>query len=472
MRNSIITQPVPFLTKERKTHLTVQLIIKSQHDDWLKKQSKEIQAQAKAAGFGPSGKRILIVSGKKTEIFAHVSDDIQYYDVAAIADDINKAFSGEFLKSASFTLKGSKLKGAALERAHIGWGWGCYKFDSYKSKSQDSAPMLVYSDGVDKKRVKTFVESVNLIRDMVNTPANDLGPEEIAATVQKLAQQYKVTATVTKGKPLEKDFPLIHMVGDSSPRRPCLIDLRWGNPKHPKLTLIGKGVCFDTGGLDLKPSAYMKHMKKDMGGAAHALALANMVMALNLPVSLRLLIPAVENAVSGDSFRPGDIVKSRKGLFVENTNTDAEGRLILADTLTYASEEKTDLIIDFATLTGSARAGLGHDIPAFFATDDKTAEKLQKLAFDHEDPVWRMPLWAPYKKHIESANADLLNSSGIPGDLIYSALFLQSFLKDDPEWIHLDVFAWEFSGRPGRAKNGADTGMRAVFAMLEDRYGR
>jgi leucyl aminopeptidase len=316
------------------------------------------------------------------------------------------------------------------------------------------------------------VESVNGLRDLVNTPANDMGPEEIEAAVKVLAKEHEASVKVIKDqKILEKDFPLIFTVGKASPRLPRLIDMSWGNAKHPKVTLVGKGVAFDTGGLDLKPSAYMALMKKDMGGAAHVIALAKLIMDHKLPVRLRLLIPAVENSVAGEAFRPGDIIKSRKGPFVENTNTDAEGRLILADALTYASEGKPELIIDFATLTGSARAGLGPDIPAMFSNNDTIAGRLQALSEETEDPVWRMPLWQPYRAHIENATGDLLNSAGIPGDGIYSALFLETFVDEKTDWVHLDCFSWEQTGRAGRPKGAADTGLRTVFAYLQGRYG-
>jgi len=314
---------------------------------------------------------------------------------------------------------------------------------------------------------------------LINIPANDMGPDEMEAAAKYIAEKGNATFKVIKGAKLEKEFPLVHTVGKASPRSPRLIEFTWqrsgGKADAPKLTIVGKGVVFDTGGLDIKPSQYMRLMKKDMGGGAHALALAKMVMDLKLPVNLRVLVPCVENAVGGASFRPGDIITSRKGLTVENTNTDAEGRLILADALTYASEENPDLIIDFATLTGSARAALGPDIPAMFSNSDKVAQSLQSFSMKEDDPLWQMPLWAAYNKTIEPSDADLHNSASVPGDLIYSALFLQRFLvetkKKAPDWIHLDLFAWDSSGRPGRAQGGTDMGLRALYNYLEERYG-
>lgn len=251
-----------------------------------------------------------------------------------------------------------------------------------------------------------------------------------------------------------------------------MIDLRWGNPKRPKVTLVGKGVVFDTGGVDIKPAKAMELMKKDMGGAAHVLAAARIIMALRIPVRLRVIIPAVENAVSDRAFRPSDVFTSRKGVTIENTNTDAEGRLILSDALALACEEKPDLLVDFATLTGSARVALGFEVPAMFSNNDKIAERLQKISMEVEDPVWRMPLWRPYRRVLKSGVADLINSTGQPGDLIYSALFLEHFVEEKTDWVHLDLFAWEPSGKPGRPRGGTDMGLRAVVTLIEDRYGR
>lgn len=481
MTKNAFLSSLPYVRTKKKNHVLIHLIKEQDFKNWLKKQNKNFQTQANQRAFKPSGKRIFVFCCDNAQnnscfsIYAWVKDNIEYYDLAGISAQISQEFSKEFLSSTSFELSTQKWKKNEIEKAHIGWGWGLYKFNQYKNctSAKPDPVLLIPKDApIDINRVHSFVEAVNYIRNLVNTPANMLGPQELLSFSKTLASQHSSTISVTQGKELEKDFPLIHLVGSSSSRKPCLIDIQWGKKSHPKLTLVGKGVCFDTGGLDLKPSAYMKHMKKDMGGAAHALALAHLIMALKLKVRLRVLIPAVENAVSSTSFRPGDIIKARNGLFVENTNTDAEGRLILADTLTYASEEKTDMIIDFATLTGSARAGLGPDIPPFFSLQEKTAKQLQKLSLEAEDPVWNMPLWQPYKKHIENSNADLVNSAGLPGDLIYSALFLQRFLtKNVKEWLHLDIFSWEQTGKPGRPRNAADTGMRAVFALIEKRYG-
>ena len=471
MTKKFFKSPSPFVAQPRKTHIILHTLEEKSFSAWLKKQPETVQTLAKSGGFGAKPGHILPVpdaKGQVKEIYIGVKPAPGFYDFADIAAAVKKAFSPAFLKTASFEIKG--LKGEDLTKASIGWGLAAYKFDAYK-KDEGEYPALLWGKEADRKRVTTVTGALALLRNMINTPANDMGPQELEDVVRSLAAAHKAKIKITSGKELEKNFPLVHAVGDSSPRRPRLIDMSWGAAKAPKVTLVGKGVCFDTGGLDIKPSSYMKLMKKDMGGAAHAIALAQMIMSLKLPVRLRLIIPAVENSVSGTSFRPGDVFTSRKGTTVENTNTDAEGRLILADALTLASEEKPDLIVDFATLTGSARAALGPDIPAMFSNHDSTGKKLQKASESAEDPLWQMPLWQPYRKHIESNVAELHNSASIPGDLIYSALFLESFLIGKPDWVHIDTFAWEQTGRAGRPAGAADCGLRAVFAYLEERYG-
>ncbi|MGB4058173.1 MAG: leucyl aminopeptidase family protein [Alphaproteobacteria bacterium] len=453
------------LDKKRNTHLPVFAVTEKTFPDWLKKQPEDVRHGMKNRGFtAKPGKAVLIPGG----VVVGVNTPLSLYDIAPAVDLIGRSFSDEFVRDTSFYLDGIGAKD--IDTAHTGWALACYRFATYK-KSSGQMPSLLWDKKADKKRVTAFAQSIFMVRDMVNMPANDMGPEEIENAAKKLAKTHKAKIDVIRDKELlTKNFPLVYAVGQSSPRRPRLIDLSWGNAKHPKVTLVGKGVAFDTGGVNIKPSSNMALMKKDMGGAAHVLALGNMIMSLGLKINLRILIPTVENAVDGYSYRPGDIFKSRKGITVENTNTDAEGRLILADALTYACEGKPELVIDFATLTGSARAALGPDIPPAFSNNEKLAEKLRKISFEAEDPVWPMPLWQPYHKHNDSPNADILNSSGVPGDLMYSALFLERFLIGKPDWIHLDVYAWEHSGKPGRPRGGADTGLRAVFALLENLY--
>lgn len=359
-----------------------------------------------------------------------------------------------------------------LERATIGWALGTYRYTRYKGSDQVLA-RLVIDDRCNARAVKDQVNAVFLIRDLVNTPAEDMMPAHLSEAVQQLGHEFDAEVVEIAGDALlEQNYPAIHAVGRASTHPPRLVDLRWGDPSKPKLTLVGKGVCFDTGGLDLKSAANMRLMKKDMGGAAHAIGLARLVMCAGLPVRLRLLIPAVDNAVSGNAFRPGDVLATRKGLTVEIDNTDAEGRIILCDALTEGGSETPDLMIDFATLTGAARVALGTDLPALFCNDDEIAGALVRHGKTEGDPLWRMPLHAPYRELIESTIADIVNSSSRPfGGAITAALFLQSFVPDGVSWAHIDLMAWNLKGRPGRPEGGEAMALRSVFACLRQRYG-
>ncbi len=364
--------------------------------------------------------------------------------------------------------------GAEAESAALGWGLAGYRFDRYKSKKKPDAPrpVLVWPTGVDGARVTRLVEAIGLARDLINTPAGDLGPAELAAEARRLARRHGARCTVISGKDLlTKGYPAVHAVGRAASREPRLVDLRWGSPSAPKLTLVGKGVCFDSGGLDLKTSAGMLLMKKDMGGAAIVLGLAHAIMDAKLPVRLRVLIPAVENAVSGDAFRPLDVLPTRKGLTVEVGNTDAEGRLILCDALAEADRESPALLMDFATLTGAARVALGTDVPALFSNDEALAEQVLAAGRDVSDELWRMPLWRGYRRQLDSKVADISNvSSGSYGGAITAALFLAEFVSPATPWTHVDVMAWNLESRPGRPSGGEAMGLRAFFHALERRF--
>jgi len=349
---------------------------------------------------------------------------------------------------------------------------GSYRFTRYRASEQRKL-RLALPDGVDGAELTRITDAVFLARDLVNTPTNDLGPADLEAAAKKLAERFGAKFSVIEGDDLlEKNFPLIHAVGRAADQAPRLIDLRWGDAAHPRVTLVGKGVCFDTGGLDIKPSSGMLLMKKDMGGAAAALALAQLVMGAKLKVALRVLVPAVENSISDESFRPGDIYKSRKGITVEIGNTDAEGRLVLADALALADEETPDLMIDFATLTGAARVALGPELPPAYTDDDKLAADLARFAASENDPLWRMPLWKPYAAMLDSKIADMNNvSSGAFAGSITAALFLQRFVERAKSWLHLDIFAWNPSAKPGRPEGGEAMTVRALYALLKERYG-
>ncbi|GGK25199.1 leucyl aminopeptidase family protein [Salinarimonas ramus] len=365
---------------------------------------------------------------------------------------------------------------ARAELAALAFALGSYRFRGYKSAAGEDAPRarLVVPDGVAADAVANIADAVALGRDLVNTPANDLGPDGIAAAIVDLAARHNASVSVIEGEALlERGFPMIHAVGRAASRAPRLVDLVWGASDAPKVTLVGKGVAFDTGGLDIKPSSAMLLMKKDMGGAAAAIAAAAMIMAANLPVRLRVLVPAVENSISGDSFRPGDVLASRKGLTVEIGNTDAEGRLILADALALADEETPDLLIDFATLTGAARVALGPDLPAVMTDDEALAADLARLSEAVHDPVWRLPFWKPYDKLLDSKIADVNHISGGPhAGAITAGLFLRRFVSKAKSYAHVDLFAWNPSAKPGRPEGGEVQAGRLVHALVAERYGR
>jgi leucyl aminopeptidase len=355
--------------------------------------------------------------------------------------------------------------------AALAFALGCYKFTRYRSAEANGA-QLELPEGIDGAELTRIAEGVALARDLINTPANDLGPAELEAAARTLASRHDAgISTIAGDDLLHQNFPLIHAVGRAAARAPRLIDLTWGDAAAPKITLVGKGVCFDTGGLDIKPSSGMLIMKKDMGGAANVLAAAHMIMDARLKVRLRVLIPAVENAVSGDAFRPLDIYRSRKGITVEIGNTDAEGRLVLADALALADEETPELIVDMATLTGAARVALGPELPPFFTHDDALAADLARHARAEQDPLWRMPLWRPYESLLESKTADINNVGGSFAGSITAALFLNRFVAAAKAWAHIDIYGWTPSARPARPEGGECQAARALYALLKERYG-
>lgn len=357
--------------------------------------------------------------------------------------------------------------------AMLGWCLAQHRFTRYKASDAQGPRVLLTSEPARIAEIVRIAEATAMVRDLVDTGASDLGPAEIAAAVEAAAKPHGATVTVTQGDALASGYPMIHAVGQAATRdrAPRLVELEWGDPAHPRVAIVGKGVVFDSGGLDIKPAAGMRLMKKDMGGAAHALALAGLVMAAKLKVRLHLLIPTVENAIAGNAFRPGDVLKTRKGLTVENTNTDAEGRLILGDALTKAVEGGPALILDFATLTGAARVALGPDLPATFANDETLAADLLAAGTAEHDPLWRLPLWDGYDSMLQSDVADMVNApdSGFGGS-ITAALFLRRFVPADIAWAHLDTFAWRPTAKPGRPKGGDAYGLRAAYALLKARY--
>ncbi len=362
----------------------------------------------------------------------------------------------------------SELADADVANLQLGWGLGSYRFSRYRKPARLPAQLVA----TPAAEVRDVLAACLRVRDWVNTPTEDMGPQQLEDAARELAQAHGAKLEVIVGDELlEQNFPTIHAVGRASHRAPRLIVLRWGKAGAPHLALVGKGVCFDTGGLDIKPSDGMRNMKKDMGGAAHALALAGLVMARQLPVQLTLVVPAVENAIGPEAFRPGEVITTRKGITVEIDNTDAEGRLILCDALSYACEQKPDTLLDFATLTGAARIALGPDLPALFANDDALAQQWLDAGDATRDPLWRMPLWRPYLRYLHSNIADLANSGSRMAGAVTAALYLERFIDEGQRWAHLDVYAWNDSDRPGRPAGGEALALRSAWAMLKNRYG-
>jgi leucyl aminopeptidase len=428
--------------------------------DWLGGQDKRVKAIASAAGFkAEAGKALLVANadGALERVIAGAGDGTDGFVLAALPGALP---AGDYVLS-------DYPEGLSVETLALGWADGAYRFTKYR-KNEDKPRRLVMPEGADKGEVVRQAEAIDLLRDLVNTPAADMGPAEIAAAAEDIAREFDARIEVTKGKDLEAEYPMVHAVGKGATAGGRFIEMSWGK-SGPVVAIVGKGVTFDTGGLNLKTGSNMGLMKKDMGGAAHALALARLVMGAKLPVQLKVLVPSVENAIGPAAFRPSDVLKSRKGLTVEIEDTDAEGRLILADALTRASELKPDLIIDFATLTGAARVALGPDLAPMYTDDDQLSADIAAAARVAGDPVWRMPLWAPYEGGLKSAIADMKNlGDGSMGGSITAALFLKRFV-DAPSWVHFDIWAWR-QARYGRPPGAAACGLRAVWGMLRARY--
>jgi leucyl aminopeptidase len=442
----------------------LQLVDKAGFDDWFKAQPARIRRAAEAQGFKAEGYSIAILPGERDDWSAVLGvanvDELSPWCLAKAAESLPEGVY--------------RLAERGPGSATLGWLLGQYRFDRYREEKKALGPRVLLTD--EPARIDETValaEATFLTRDLVNTPAADMGSAELEAEAAALAKECGGKLEIAQGKALSEGYPMIAAVGAAAAkgREPRLIELEWGDRRHPRIAIIGKGVCFDSGGLDIKPSSGMRLMKKDMGGAAHAIALARLIVRNRLPVRLHLLVPAVENAIAGNAYRPGDILISRKGLSVEIGNTDAEGRLILADALTKAVEGEPELIIDFATLTGAARVALGPDLPALFANDDALASDLLAAGDAVADPLWRMPLWSAYNEMLSSDVADLGNAADAPlAGAVTAALFLQRFVPEGLAWAHLDTFAWRSSARPGRPKGGDALGLRATWEMLSQRY--
>ncbi|MCR4376723.1 MAG: leucyl aminopeptidase family protein [Rhodospirillales bacterium] len=453
----------------------VHAMAKDAYAVWLAGQDARTQAWVAGAGFKGQRGRALLLPGESGALsrVVYVLDDEGLGGPWAWA-----ALQGQLPKGGVFALVDLTSDDAATDAA-LGFSLADYEFDRYrKPDAEDNGtdkPQLVWPVGADRAYVRAAHGAARLARDLINTPASDMGPAELARAAKDLAQATGASYAEIVGVDLIREgYPAIYAVGRGAEdgRAPRLVELRWGREDAPKVTLVGKGVCFDSGGLDIKSTANMKLMKKDMGGAAHALALASMIMALGLDVRLRVLIAAVENSVSATAMRPLDVVATRLGLSVEIGNTDAEGRVILADALALASEDRPDVVFDFATLTGAARVALGTEVPALFCNDEALAAEILAASGRTCDPLWRLPLWQPYKKQIKSKVADLKNDTDSAyGGAITAALFLEAFVGKDIPWAHVDLMAWNVVSQPGRPEGGEAMGLRAIFAALHSRFG-
>ena len=449
-----------FAAQAETPSISLEMVATDQLAAWMDGQDTLARLWIERTGFkAKSGQFTWLpdASGRPNRVVAGYNGKI---DLSTLGDLPNKLPEGVYALTSNLP-----------EIALIGWGLGAYRFDRYKARDRTAARLLV-TDDVVHRHLESVVGSCNLGRDLINTGADDLRPSHLAMAIQSIGAEFGARVDVTTGQALlDRGFRTIHAVGRAAEDPPCLIDLRWGNPAAPRLTLVGKGVCFDSGGLDIKPSSGMRWMKKDMGGAAIALGLARLIMAERLPVCLRLLVPAVENAIAGNAYRPGDVIRSYGGITIEVDNTDAEGRLILCDAMSLACEEKPDLLIDFATLTGAARSAVGAEISAMFATSDKTAADLHDAGVRQDDPVWRLPLHAAYADLLRSSVADVVNSPSSPyGGAITAALFLHKF-TGDTEWVHFDTNAFNTRSRAGRPEGGEVMSLRATFDYLRSRYG-
>ena len=434
---------------------------------WREAQPATVQAWLRANDFsGQPGAPLLVpgADGQPAFALATVSD---------AADPLALAHLPQMLPPGSYRLADNSPQAVDPGLAVLGWGLGSYHFGRYLKPSREPARLVMPGDGEAVAEALAHIEAAGLVRDLINTPTEHMGPAELEAAAAELARAHGGEIRCVVGDALtDQNFPAIHAVGRASHRAPRLIELTWGDPAHPRLAIVGKGVCFDTGGLDIKGSDGMRNMKKDMGGAAHALGLAKLVMARKLPVFLQMLVPAVENAIGPNAFRPGEVLATRQGLSVEVDNTDAEGRLVLCDALTYAAEGKPALLMDFATLTGAARIALGPDLPALFANDESVAADYLAAGEASRDPLWRMPLWRPYLHYLKSNVADLANSGSTRmAGCVTAALYLERFVPEGQAWTHVDVYSWNDNTRPGKPAGGEAQGLRAAWGLLRKRFG-
>ncbi len=452
-------------TESSSSALPLHVLERAQLPAWIATQAPSVRAWLEAQNFAAAPGSLVLLPGVHPDEKPGVAGAV--IGIGDPLDPYAYAHAPYGLPAGDWKLV-SDLDEEARNALQLGWGLGGYRFDRYKAVPRKPARLLL--EPADRESVDLLAACVR-VRDLVNTPTEDMGPEQMEAVAREIARDHGAEIEVIAGDELlARNFPAIHAVGRASHRAPRLIALRWGQSGLPHVALVGKGVCFDTGGLDIKPADGMRNMKKDMGGAAHALALAELVMARKLPLRLTVLIPAVENAIGPNAFRPGEVIATRQGLSVEIDNTDAEGRVVLCDALTHAGELSPDVILDFATLTGAARIALGPDLPALFANDDALAGDWIAAGEHCRDPLWRMPLWRPYLRYLNSGIADLANAGSRMAGAVTAALYLERFVPAQQKWAHLDVYAWNDSDRPGRPAGGEAMALRAAYEMLKARY--
>jgi leucyl aminopeptidase len=458
--------PACFVTDAAAPALPLVTVDKAGFAAWVGAQPAPVRAWLEAQAFTGAGGTQTLVPGP---------DGSAAFAVAGIGDGDDPfaiAHLPRLLPAHTYRLDPASPRPLAPAVAWLGWGLGSYRFERFLKPGKALAKLQVGAGDAGTAEAFALLAATTRVRDLVNTPTEQMGPDELEADAAQLAREHGATLRVIAGSELlEQNFPAIHAVGRASHRAPRLLELTWGDAAHPKLAIVGKGVCFDTGGLNIKSGDGMRHMKKDMGGAAHALGLAQLVMARKLPVFLQLLVCAVENAIGPDSYRPGEVITTRTGVTVEIDNTDAEGRVILGDALAYAGEGKPDLLMDFATLTGAARVALGPDLPALFCNDEAIAAEYLAAGLRARDPLWRLPLWRPYAHYLKSNVADMANgSSSRMAGALSAALYLERFVPEGQRWTHVDVYAWNDHDRPGKPAGGEAQGLRAAFALLRGRY--
>lgn len=455
-----------YIKKTDKPVIPIHTIVTRDFSSWLKKQNNVVKNWVNVTSFSATPGSVCYLGNEEGGVSAILLGIANERDVWSLG------FLPTILKAGIYSIEGA-YDDSLIDLAAIAWGLGHYSFCTYRSVTAPYEPKLLLPAGSDYSHIERTINATYLIRDLINTPTEDLGPAQLAEAASNLAEQFGAKLKLVIGDDLlKKNYPAIHAVGRASVNAPRLIDLQWGKKDHPLITLVGKGVCFDSGGLDIKPADGMRYMKKDMAGAAHVLGLAQMIMSANLPLRLRVLIPAVENAVSGSAIRPGDILKMRNGLFVEITNTDAEGRLILADALTEAVADQPDLIIDIATLTGAARVALGPEPGAVFTEDDQCATELLNSSLEEQDPLWRLPIYKPYRPMLNSTVADIVNANldALGGGAIIAALFLKEFVPDSVKWMHFDIMAYNLQYKPSRPIGGEAMGVRAIYRYLVEKF--